>query len=83
VLEKLADKRPHELARLVAYTMPKEFLMTPITSPSLSIGTDMNVRAPAVSNGQRGSVRRWTTRSIGIPGFCVKLNAATLRQVDV
>jgi hypothetical protein len=27
VLEKLADKRPHELARLVAYTMPKEFIV--------------------------------------------------------
>jgi hypothetical protein len=25
--EKLADKRPRELARLVAYTMPKEFIV--------------------------------------------------------
>lgn len=36
VLEKLADKRPHELARLVAYTMPKEFVVKDQTVKELS-----------------------------------------------
>jgi mono/diheme cytochrome c family protein len=36
VLEKLADKRPHELARLIAYTMPKEFLIKEQTVNGLS-----------------------------------------------